>query len=124
MTNPHFENPIAWDWEGVPVHGQIDLLYRTSSGWRIVDFKTDDVSPQTVADAARPYHVQIGLYARALEAATGVRPAAGLLFLRSGLWYEPPWTEIEAAMAEARGRIDAGLLLDPELPEYLGDEDD
>src|SRR5690606_15999483 len=38
-----FEAPFAWDWDGVPVHGTIDLLYRDAIGWRVVDFKTDRV---------------------------------------------------------------------------------
>ncbi len=124
-ATPRFELPFAWDWDGIPVHGQIDLLYRLEgSRWRVVDFKTDRVSPTTVADVTRPYLVQIGLYACALEAATGVRPSAGLLFLGAGIWHEPSWDDIETAMADARSRIDAGLVLDPSLPEYLGDEDD
>ncbi len=31
-TRSYFELPFAWDWEGVPVHGTIDLLYRDASG--------------------------------------------------------------------------------------------
>jgi ATP-dependent exoDNAse (exonuclease V) beta subunit len=124
-AEPRFELPFAWDWDGIPVHGQIDLLYREDGArWRVVDLKTDRVSAGIVEDIARPYLVQIGLYARALEAATGVRPSAGLLFLGTGIWHEPSWDAIEAAMADARSSIDAGLVLDPNLPEYFGDEDD
>jgi hypothetical protein len=123
-ATPRFEAPFAWDWDGVSVHGQIDLLYRTRAGWRVVDFKTDHVSDAGIEEVTRPYLVQIGLYARAIEAATGARPTAGLLFLRDGRWYEPPWDDVEAALAEARARIDGGLMLDPELTEYLGGDDD
>jgi len=123
-AQPQFEVPFAWDWDGIPVHGQIDLLYRDGPRWRVVDYKTDRISAGKAREAARPYLVQIGLYASALEAATGVRPAAGLFFLRDGHWYEPPRADIEAAMTEVRARIDAGLVLDPDLPEYLGFKED
>ncbi len=120
-----FEMPFAWDWDGVPVHGQIDLLYRdaASGEWCVVDFKTDRVVAGHEAEAAEPYLVQIGLYAKALEAATGKRPRASLLFLRSGTSYEPPWPQVEAALAAARREIDAGLVLDPAPLDYLGDEE-
>lgn len=85
--------------------------------------KTDRVTAGREPDAGAPYLVQIGLYAKALEAATGARPRAGLLFLRSGVYYEPPWDEMEAALAAARQQVDSGLLLDPALPEYLGNEE-
>lgn len=127
-ARPRFELPFAWDWDGIPVHGQIDLLYHSGTGWRVVDFKTDRVpEPGLEAEveaAAQSYLVQIGLYARAIEAATGRRPEAGLLYLRTGRWYEPPWGAVEAAMASARRRIDRGLLLDPELTEYLGGDNE
>lgn len=116
-AEPRFELPFAWNWDGVPVHGQLDLLYRDGEGWCVVDFKTDRVSGTTAAEVAEPYVVQIALYAKALEAATGTRPRAGLLFLQTGDWYEPEWSALEQALEEARERIDGGLLLDPELPE-------
>ena len=31
-TEVHFELPFAWDWDGVPVHGTIDLAYRDGAG--------------------------------------------------------------------------------------------
>ena len=118
-----FEVPFAWDWDGIPVHGQIDLLTRTRDGaWCVVDFKTDRVAPGSEAEAATPYLVQIGLYARALEAATGAFPRLGLLFLRTGRFYEPPRSDLDAALARVRADIDAGLRLDPGLPDYLGDD--
>jgi len=123
-ASPRFEVPFAWDWDGIPVHGQIDLLYRSPEGWRVVDFKTDRVTDAGMEEAARPYLVQIGLYARAIEAATGVRPSAGLLFLRDGRWHQPADAEVDAALVAARARIDGGLMLDPELAEYLGGDDD
>ncbi len=118
-----FEAPFAWDWDGVPVHGTVDLLYRDADGWRVVDFKTDRVASGRTSEAAAPYLVQIGLYAGALQAATGERPRAGLLFLRTGEWYEVPADDIEAALAEARRRIDEGTLTDLSGSDAI-DEDD
>ena len=78
-----FELPFAWDWEGVPVHGSIDLVYRDAGGWHVIDFKSDRLDGTSAQEAARPYAVQIGLYQRAIEAAVGEAASAGLLFLLS-----------------------------------------
>ena len=51
-------------------------------------------------------------------------PRLGLLFLRTGRFYEPPLVEVEAALAQARREIDAGMVLDPALPDYLGGDDE
>ena len=77
-----FELPFAWDWDGIPVHGSIDLVYRDKAGWHVIDFKTDSLNGTTAAAVTRGYLVQIGLYQRALAAAVGDAPAAGLLFPR------------------------------------------
>ena len=57
--------------------------------------------------------MQIGLYQRAIEAAVGEPASAGLLFLRSGDLARLERDEVEAALAEARERVDAGVLLEP-----------
>ena len=112
-----FEMPFAWDWDGLPVHGAIDLVYRDSGRWHVVDFKTDGLAGTTAEAVARRYLVQIGLYQRAIEAAVGEDAAAGLLFLRSGELVEPARSDLDAALDEARQRVDAGELLDPEAAE-------
>jgi ATP-dependent helicase/nuclease subunit A len=117
-----FETPFAWYWDGIPVHGTIDLLYRDAEGWRVVDFKTDRLGPGGAAEAAAPYRVQLGVYARALEAATGQVPRAGLLFLRSGEWHEFTPAELDDALAEARRHIDAGETAEAEP--VAGEADD
>ena len=121
-TEVHFELPFAWDWDGVPVHGTIDLAYRDGAEWRIVDFKTDRVAGRNLDDLAAPYLPQLGLYGRALERAVGMRPVVALHFLRSGTQYTATWDAVDSALAEARARVDAGAALDPELPEYVADE--
>ncbi len=113
-----FELPFAWDWDGLPVHGAIDLVYREAGGWHVVDFKTDGLDGTSAREVAERYLVQIGLYQRAVEAAVGEEPAAGLLFLRSGELVQPARAALDAALAEARERVDAGALLDPETVEF------
>ena len=113
-----FELPFAWDWDGLPVHGAIDLVYRDADGWHVVDFKTDALGGTSASEIAERYLAQIGLYQRAVEAAVGEEPAAGLLFLRSGELVQPARAALDAALAEARERVDAGELLDPETVEF------
>ena len=102
-----FELPFAWDWDGIPVHGSIDLVYRDKAGWHVIDFKTDSLNGTTAAAVTRGYLVQIGLYQRALAAAVGDAPAASLLFLRSGELVEPDAAGIDAALIEAPRRAEA-----------------
>jgi ATP-dependent helicase/nuclease subunit A len=108
-----FEVPFAWDWDGIPVHGQIDLLYQDAATdeWWVVDFKTDRVSPGGEPEAAQPYLVQLGVYAGALEAATGRPPRVGLLFLRTGALFEPEPPALRDALVTARERVDGGMTL-------------
>ena len=108
-----FELPFAWDWDGVPVHGSIDLVYRDANGWHVIDFKSDRLDRTSAKEVATHYAVQIGLYQRAIEAAVGAPASAGLLFLRSGELAQPEPAEVAAALAEARERVDAGAPLEP-----------
>lgn len=118
-TMAYFELPFAWDWNGVPVHGSIDLAYQHENRWYVIDFKTDRLDGRTLDEVAESYLSQLGLYGRALERAVGSRPALGLLFLRGGELYEPPWTQVDVALTEARERVDTGPLLDPEAASPL-----
>ncbi len=108
-----FELPFAWDWDGIPVHGSIDLVYRGADGWHVIDFKSDRLDGMPAAQAAGRYAVQLGLYQRAVEAAVGEEVSAGLLFLRSGELARLEPAEVESALAEARERVDAGAPLEP-----------
>lgn len=59
------------DSEGA-LEGQIDLLYEDSDGGLVVvDYKTDRVQGENVSEAARPYLMQMGAYAWAVERLTG-----------------------------------------------------
>jgi len=65
--------------DGSLVEGILDLAFREIEGgepiWTVVDFKTD----VEIADRREDYERQVGLYARAVTAATGER-ARGVLF--------------------------------------------
>jgi ATP-dependent exoDNAse (exonuclease V) beta subunit len=62
--------------DGLIVEGVLDLAFKRSDGWMIVDFKTD----HEIADAKATYEAQVRLYARAVSEATGL-PAEGALLL-------------------------------------------
>ena len=120
-TRACFELPFSWDWDGVPVHGTIDLAYETEGAWHVLDFKTDDLRGRSLADASEAYLPQLALYASALERAVGGSPVPGLLFLRTGDVYVPPPTDLARALAATRDRIDFGGLLDaPPLSMFDG----
>ena len=122
-TRALFELPFSWDWDGVPVHGTIDLAYETWGAWHVLDFKTDDLRGRSLADASEAYLPQLALYASALERAIGRSPAAGLLFLRTGDLYVPPPADLARALETTRGLIDEGGLLDaPPLSMFDGTE--
>ena len=121
-TRAYFELPFSWDWDGVPVHGAIDLAYKAAGAWRILDFKTDAVRSNALTEAAAPYLPQIALYAAALERATGQRPEAGLLFLRTGDVYIPTDEDLDRALTATRTRIDAGQTLEETPPATASDD--
>lgn len=67
------------------LEGFVDLVYEGPSGdLGIVDYKTDTIaSGGSLQQAARPYRLQIGAYAHAVEAATGRRVSeAWIVFAR------------------------------------------
>jgi ATP-dependent helicase/nuclease subunit A len=57
---------------GLPtiVRGVIDLIFEESSGWVIVDYKTDDISASDIPAAIRYYQEQLRQYARCWTAIT------------------------------------------------------
>jgi ATP-dependent exoDNAse (exonuclease V) beta subunit len=65
--------------------GVIDLVYRSSEGWTIVDFKTDEVrSLEEMRDTIEreQYAEQVRRYIDALAPQIGQRPRGRLIFLR------------------------------------------
>jgi ATP-dependent helicase/nuclease subunit A len=65
----------------VMVRGRVDLLVRTPDGDVIVDYKTDRVTGQRLADRIEAYRLQMAAYAEALQRVTGRKPAVWLVFL-------------------------------------------
>jgi ATP-dependent helicase/nuclease subunit A len=53
--------------ESVVVQGIVDLILPTAKGMILIDFKTDKISEQKVAERATLYQTQLGLYARAIQ---------------------------------------------------------
>jgi ATP-dependent helicase/nuclease subunit A len=63
------------------VSGQIDRLVRGESGWRLLDFKTDRLVPNTADEIDPVYILQLALYRRLLmEMEPGVQVGATLVF--------------------------------------------
>ena len=71
--------------EIVVVQGMIDLLFLSAGQPVVVDFKTDQITPEMVPEAARRYQRQLRIYGQAAAAVYG-RPTAGLylVFLATG----------------------------------------
>ena len=62
----------------------MDLLYRTVSGWTIIDFKTDEVQSEAEARSAisrNGYDRQVARYAEAISDQLQVKAQTRLVFL-------------------------------------------
>jgi ATP-dependent helicase/nuclease subunit A len=73
--------------EGRFIRGYIDCLYEDAAGrCHLLDFKTNRTTPETVADAAASYEVQMVVYGMAVERVLGAPPSELVLcFLRPGV---------------------------------------
>jgi ATP-dependent helicase/nuclease subunit A len=67
------EVPFAMESDGKVLEGFIDLVLQTPEGIEIVDWKTDQIAADKVAERLRQYEPQAGLYVYGLESATGAR---------------------------------------------------
>jgi ATP-dependent exoDNAse (exonuclease V) beta subunit len=68
----------------IMVRGRIDLLVPLPQGLAIVDYKTDNVGSQWIAQRAGSYRAQMGLYRQAIEQVVGQMVAAvHLVFLNA-----------------------------------------
>jgi hypothetical protein len=68
------------------LRGQIDLWFEQDGRSVLVDYKTDQVSPEEAPERLRTYGLQLQLYSLALEQANGSRPVqAAAYFLRPDL---------------------------------------
>ncbi len=75
------------------LQGYLDCLYRGSDGqWRVVDYKTNQVTASAVPAVAAKYELQMLVYGLAVEQTWGVGPAELVLhFLRPGVEHTFPW---------------------------------
>ncbi len=91
------------------VEGYVDLLYETTDGLVIVDYKTDAVRSDAEVDAKLDqYRLQLATYAEALATGTGLAVAAGrLVFCQSGAAIERDVPDLDGARAEVRARLAA-----------------
>jgi len=64
--------------------GVIDLCFKESDGWVLVDYKTDDISEGDLADAVEYYREQMKSYSSFWESVTG-QPVA-----ETGLYFSKP----------------------------------
>ncbi|MGH7447989.1 MAG: UvrD-helicase domain-containing protein, partial [Longimicrobiales bacterium] len=62
------------------VDGRIDLIFRESDGWVVVDYKSDASGERIPADLMRRYRGQLALYASAWERLTGEKVKERALF--------------------------------------------
>ena len=83
------EQPFVYRRGDRLIHGVIDLLIRDADGrWRVIDYKTGVVPDYrgrgevALVDHARRYHLQVGVYAAAVEELTGEAPAVYIHYLR------------------------------------------
>lgn len=68
------------------VHGRIDVLLRTKRGdWRIVDYKTTWVNKAEKPEHhAQRYHLQVGIYAEAVEELVKATPEVYIYYIQHG----------------------------------------
>jgi ATP-dependent helicase/nuclease subunit A len=88
----HPDNPQSG---GRYLQGFIDCLYRDSAGqWRIIDYKTNNITAKTLRQEAEKYEMQMLVYALAAEKILKQPPVElALCFLRPGLEYHFDWNE-------------------------------
>lgn len=77
------------------LQGYLDCIYRDSNGsWHLLDFKTNRISDQSVAEVAVKYRLQLAVYALAMEKYLGDRPTELVLhFLRTGKEHWFSWDD-------------------------------
>lgn len=81
------ELPFVYTTPDRTIHGIIDMLIeRADNSWVVVDFKTafvpDGASRLRVEEHAERYHLQVGVYAAAVEALIGVTPLVVLDYIQ------------------------------------------
>jgi ATP-dependent helicase/nuclease subunit A len=77
------------------LQGFIDCLYRDPTGhWRIIDYKTNNITAKSLRQEAAKYEMQMLVYALAAEKILKQPPVElALCFLRPGLEYHFDWND-------------------------------
>jgi len=95
---------------GRAIRGTIDVLYFDRRDWHILDYKTAPVSWKEAAVNARRYYLQVGAYARTVEARTGQMPHIYLYYIHPGRLlavqpddWQPALDRLEDTLREALG---------------------
>ena len=82
----HHEQNLLFAVDGHLLRGQVDLWFDDGGERILVDYKTDQVKPEEVAERAAEYELQLQLYTRAIAQATGRgTDRAVLYFLRPNM---------------------------------------
>lgn len=76
------ELPFVFNWGEHILHGVIDVLCQTDGIWTIYDYKTSTVHDNDYINHAKRYHLQLAIYAHAVEKQIGVLPHAHLYYIR------------------------------------------
>jgi ATP-dependent helicase/nuclease subunit A len=83
ISNPESPTPVPTLMRGV-----IDLVFREKPGWVIVDYKTEQVPEESLAELASHYSSQIHTYARVWEQMVGEAiHETGIFFTHSRQYY-------------------------------------
>lgn len=80
--SPEAERLLDEEW--ALIQGRIDCLYPTAEGWRVIDWKTDDIAPTAAPARADRYRSQMQLYREAVEALWRGKVRSCLVFVGSG----------------------------------------
>lgn len=100
---------VAAEVDGATIEGFIDLLYETSDGLVVVDYKTDEVPNEAAIDTAMARNsLQGAAYAVALQAAIG-RPVVRCTFVFVRPKGERDIPDLPAAMRTVKERVPALL---------------
>ncbi|MCC7086503.1 MAG: UvrD-helicase domain-containing protein [Pirellulales bacterium] len=77
------------------LQGFIDCIYQDSDGaWHLIDYKTNQISADAIAQLAKQYEMQLGLYALAIEKILGQPPVECVLyFMQPAMEHHFPWND-------------------------------
>jgi hypothetical protein len=88
----HAEVPVAQripeDGSDTQVRGVIDVVYRTTAGWRLIEVKSHPVDSGDVDAQAEAHAVQVRLYARMWATAVDASVQACLWMADANAWID------------------------------------